>query len=170
MINFQKRYFIETLENNETNSGRKNMPHMYSSRFQKHLYVESALSRFEILTKPLYKCNKDRPYYATQYQDTFIQYRKGFNFVSGKASPDFDDIDVKVAEEPPSLKHYTKANIHDRYVILQESKLYHKSEKHEYSEKNCFGAVHRNFQIDAKLDFIISPVLPYKLKYLEENM
>ena len=28
MINFQKRYFIETLENNEYNSGPKHMPHM----------------------------------------------------------------------------------------------------------------------------------------------
>ena len=61
MIKFQKRYFVETLENNETNSGQKHMPHVYSSRFQKHLYDESALSRFEVLTNPLYKCNEDRP-------------------------------------------------------------------------------------------------------------
>ena len=72
------------------------MPHMYSSRFQKHLYDESALSRFEVLTKHLYKCNEDRPNYATQYQDIFIQYREGFNFVSGKPSPDVDDIQVIV--------------------------------------------------------------------------
>ena len=45
MINFQKRYFIETLEKNETNSGHKHMPHLYSSRFQKHFYDESALSQ-----------------------------------------------------------------------------------------------------------------------------
>ena len=57
------------------------MPDMYSSRFQKHLYDESALSRFEFLTKPLYKCNEDRPYCATHLQDIFIQYREGFNFV-----------------------------------------------------------------------------------------
>ena len=73
MIKFQKRYFIETLENNETNSGQKQMPHMYSSRFQKHLYDYSALSLFEVLTKPIYKCNEDRPYYATQYQDILIK-------------------------------------------------------------------------------------------------
>ena len=41
MIKFQKRYFIETLENNETNSGHKHNAHMYSSRFQKHPYDES---------------------------------------------------------------------------------------------------------------------------------
>ena len=60
LIKLQKRFFIETLENNETNSGHRHMPHMYSSRFQKHLYDESALSRFEVLTKPFYKCNEDR--------------------------------------------------------------------------------------------------------------
>ena len=67
MIKFQKRYFIETLENNETNSGHKHTPHMYSSCFQKHLYDESALSSFEVVTKPLYKCNEDRPYYAKTF-------------------------------------------------------------------------------------------------------
>ena len=44
MIKFQKRYFIETLENYETNSGHKHNAHMYSSRFQKDLYDESALT------------------------------------------------------------------------------------------------------------------------------
>ena len=76
MIKFQKSYIIETFENNETNSGHTHNAHMYSIRFQKHLYDESALSRFEVLTKPIYKCNEDRPYYATQYQDIFIQYKK----------------------------------------------------------------------------------------------
>ena len=46
--------FTETLENNETNSGHKHNAHMYSSRFQKHLYDESALSQFEVLKKPIY--------------------------------------------------------------------------------------------------------------------
>ena len=78
MIKLQKRYFIETLENNETISGHKHNAHMYSSRFRKHLYDESALSRFEVLTKPIYKCNEDYPYYATQYQDNFMQYKEGF--------------------------------------------------------------------------------------------
>ena len=64
------------------------MPYMYSSRCQKHLYDESALSRFEVLTKPLYKCNEVRPYYATQYQDIFIQYQEGYNFVPEKPSPE----------------------------------------------------------------------------------
>ena len=81
MIKSQKRYFIETLENNETNSGHKHNAHMYSSRFQKHLSDISALSRFEVLTKPIFKCNKDRPHYATQHQDIFIQYKEGFKFV-----------------------------------------------------------------------------------------
>ena len=53
MIKFQKRYFIETLENIETNSGHKHNAHMYSSGFRKHPYDESALSRFEVHTKPL---------------------------------------------------------------------------------------------------------------------
>ena len=45
------------------------MAHMFSSRSQKHICDESAHSRFEELTKPLYNCNEDRQYYATQYQD-----------------------------------------------------------------------------------------------------
>ena len=61
MIKFQKRYFIEKLESNETNPGHKHNAHMYSSRVQKHLYDESALSRFEVLLKTLYNCNADRP-------------------------------------------------------------------------------------------------------------
>ena len=36
MIKFQKRYFIETVEINEISKGHKHMPHIYSSRFQKH--------------------------------------------------------------------------------------------------------------------------------------
>ena len=133
---------------------------MCSSRFQKHLYDETALSRFEVLTKPLHKCNEDRPYYATQYQDIFIQYKEGFNFVSGKPSPDFDDTHITVPDGPPSLTAYTKANIRDGYVIPQESQLYHKSEKYElFRKQNWFGAVHPNVQIDAKLDYMISRVL-----------
>ena len=76
---------------------------MYSRRFQEHLYDESALSRFEVLTKPIYICNKDHPYYATQYQDIFIQYQEGFYFVSRKTSPDFDDIHITIPGGPPSL-------------------------------------------------------------------
>ena len=102
MIKFLKRYFIETLENNETNSGHNHMPHMYSSCFQKHLYDDSALSRFEVLTKPVYKCNFGRPYYATQYQDIFIQYKEGFNFVSGEPSPDCDQTHITSLDGPPS--------------------------------------------------------------------
>ena len=66
------RSFIETLENNETNSGHKHNAHMYSSRFQKHLYDESAFCRFEVFAKSLYKSNEYRPYYATQNQDIFV--------------------------------------------------------------------------------------------------
>ena len=106
------------------------MPQMYSSRFQKHLYDKYELSRFEVLTEPLYECKKDRPYYATQYQDIFIQYQEGFIFVSGKLSPDFENTHVTIPDGPPSLTPYTKANICDGYVFPQESKLYQKSKKY----------------------------------------
>ena len=76
MIKIRKRYLIESLQNNETNSGHKHNAHMYSSRFQKHLYDESALSRFQVLTKPIFKCNEDRPYYATQYREIFNNIKK----------------------------------------------------------------------------------------------
>ena len=135
MIKFQKRFFIETLENNETNCGHKHLPHMYSSRFGNYLYDESALSPFEVLTKPLYKCSENRPYYVTYYQDIFIQNTEGFNFVSRKPSPEFDGTHITVPGGPPSLTSYTKANIRDGYVIPQESKLYHNSEKYELFRK-----------------------------------
>ena len=74
MVQFQKRYFIETLEINETTSGHQHNALMYTSHFQKHLYDGYALSRFEFLSKPLHKCNEDRPYYASQNQDIFVKY------------------------------------------------------------------------------------------------
>ena len=160
MIKFRKRDFIETLENNETNAVHTQMPHMYSCRFQKHLYDCSARSLFEILTKPIYKCTEDRPYYATQYQDLLIQYNEGFNFVSGASSSENDDIHIKTPEGPTSLTPYTKATIRDGYVIPQETKLYHKSEKYKFfCKQNWFDAVHPNVQIAAKLDYMISRVL-----------
>ena len=128
MIKFQKRYFIEALENNETNCDHKHRPHMYSSHFQKQLYDESALSRFEVLTKLLFNCIEVRPYYDTQYQDFFVQYKEGYYFVSGKPSSDFEDTHIAVPEGPSSLTPNTKANIRDGYVIPQESQLYPKSE------------------------------------------
>ena len=59
MIKLQKRFFIETLENNVTNSGHQHNAHINSSKCQKQFYDESILSRFEVLTKPIYKCNED---------------------------------------------------------------------------------------------------------------
>ena len=59
---------------------------MYLDRFQDHLYNVSALSRFEVLTTPIYICNEDRPYYSTQNPDIFIQYKEGFNFATSKPS------------------------------------------------------------------------------------
>ena len=160
MIKFEKLYFIETLENNETNSVHEHEPHMYSSRFQKHLYDESPLSRFEVLTKPIFKCNGDRPYYATQYQDVFIQYQEGFNFASGTPSSDFHNVHVISPNNSSPITPYTKAKIKNGYVIPEETQLYDKSEKYELIRKqNWFGAVHPNVQTDVKLDYTISRVL-----------
>ena len=128
MIKFQKRYFMETSENNETKNVQEHEPHMYSSRFRKHLYDESALSRFEVLTKPNFKCNEDRPYYATQYQDIFIQYQEGFNFASGTPSSDFDDIHIIGPNKPSPITPYTKAKVKNGYVIAEETQLNRKSE------------------------------------------
>ena len=158
MIKFLKRYFIETLENNETNSGHNHNAHMFSGRFQKHLFDQSALSRFEVLTKIIYKCNEDGPYYATQYQNIFIPY-KSFNFVSGKPSPDFDNTHITVPDGSPSLTPYTKANIRDGYVIPQESQLYQSEKYYFFRKQNWFGYDRPNVQIDCKLDYMISRVL-----------
>ena len=111
MIKIQKRYFIEALDNNKTNSGHKHNAHMYSSRFQEHIYDESALSRFEVLKKHIHKCIEDWPYYATQYQDIFIQYNEGFNFITVKSSGEFKDTHRTVPEGAPPITPYTKANI-----------------------------------------------------------
>ena len=126
LIKFQKRYFIETLENNETNSGHKHKAHMYSSCFQKHLYDECALSRFEVLMKHIHKCNEHHPYYATQYQDIFVQYREGFNFVTSKPSAEIRDLHLTILEGTPSLTPYIKADILDAFVIPQESPVHRK--------------------------------------------
>ena len=107
---------------------------MYSSRFQKHLYGESALSSSEVLTKPLYKCNEDRPYYATQHQDIFFQHQEGFNFIAGEASPEFKDAHITIPKEVPSITPYTKAGISNGYVIPQESPVYLKSSKFQKTE------------------------------------
>ena len=120
MVKFQKRYFTETLENNETNSGHKHNAHMCSSRFQKHHYDKSALSRFEDLTKQVIICNKDRPYYAAQNQDIFVQYQDGFNIITGKASADFKDEHITIPIGAPSITPYTKSNVRNGYVIPQE--------------------------------------------------
>ena len=69
---------------------------MYDSHFQKHVYDESVLCRFEDLTKFFYKWNEYRPYYATQYPVIFIQHNERFNFVTGKASHKFKDEHLTV--------------------------------------------------------------------------
>ena len=84
---------------------------MYKICFQNHPYEEAALSRFEVLTKPIYYCNDDRLYCATHHQDIFIQYNEGFTFVTGKASQKFVDIHITIPNEAPSLTLYTKADI-----------------------------------------------------------
>ena len=49
------------------------------------------LKRFPI-TKSTFDINTiNRPYYLTQYQDIFVQNDEGFNFVTGKTSPEFKD-------------------------------------------------------------------------------
>ena len=103
MIQFQKRYLIERLEHNETNAGHQHNAHTYSRHFQRHLYDESALSRFEFFTKPLYKCIKYRPYYPTQYQGIFVHYQNGFNFNTGKASAEFKEVHLTI----PNIFYHT---------------------------------------------------------------
>ena len=133
---------------------------MYSSRFQKHPYDKSALSGFEVLTKPLIKCNEDCPIYATQYQVIFVQYQESFNFITSKASTDFKDQRITIPNGTPSITPHTKADIRNVYVITQESIVHRKSEKYDLIRKqNWFGAVQPNIPINAKLDYMVSRVL-----------
>ena len=106
MTKFQKRYFIEMLSNNKINTGHQHNAQMYFSRFESHLYDKSALSRFEILTKSLYKCNEDRPYYATQNQDIFMQYHEGFNFDKDKALQECKEVHITIPNKAPSITPY----------------------------------------------------------------
>ena len=95
MVKIQKRYFIETLEDNETNSGHRHNAQMYSGRLQKQLFYESTLPRFEFLTKPIHKCNQHRQY-ISKYQDIFVEYRECFNFVTGEPSREFKDVHLTI--------------------------------------------------------------------------
>ena len=94
---------------------------MYTSCFQGHFYDETALSHFELLTKPIYRCNEDRPYSNTQYPYIFVQYHEGYNFVTGKVYHDFKDVRLSITNKTHSATHYTKADVRNRYVIPQES-------------------------------------------------
>ena len=86
---------METLTNNETNSGHKHNAHIYNSSFKDHIYDETALSPSEVVIKPLYKCVRDIPYYATKYQDNSIQYMDSFNFATCEP---FSQINDKLVE------------------------------------------------------------------------
>ena len=87
MVKFQKLYFIETLENNETTSGHQHNALMYTSHFQKHLYGGYALSRFEVLSKPLYKCNEDRPIMHHKTKTFLLSTRKVLALSQAKHLP-----------------------------------------------------------------------------------
>ena len=129
MIKFQKRYFVETLENNETNPVTTTCHTCFLAVFKNTFMMNLHSHVLRLSEKPIYKCNEDRPCYATQYQNIFIQYREGFIFFSGKPSPEFDGVHVTIPEGPPSLTPYTKAGIRDGCVIPHETHIYYKSEK-----------------------------------------
>ena len=156
----QKRCFLETITNNETKSGHTHNARMYTDCFQDHLYVETASSRFEVLTKPtIYKCKEDRPYYATQNQD-FFHYKESFNSDRGKPSAELKDVHLTIPNDAPSITRYTKANVRYGFVIPQESPVYNKSENYKFFNKQCwFGVIHPTVQNDAILDYTISGVL-----------
>ena len=122
MINFQKRYFIETLKNNEPNFDHKHHSNMNSILFQNHLYEESALFRFEVLSKPIYKCNEDRPYYATHYH--FFQYLEGFNFITGKVTAEFKDVHLNIPQMEHLLSHHTLNQTSAMDILFQKNQLY----------------------------------------------
>ena len=91
----------------------------------------------------------------------FLQYQ-GFNFVTDKASKEFKDIHLIMPNKASYFTPYTKADIRNGYVIPQESQADPKSEKYElFKKQKWFDAVHPyNVQIVAKLDYVISRVLP----------
>ena len=86
-----------------------------------------------------------------------LQHHEGFDFVIGKASHEFRDVHLTIPNKAPSITHCTKADIYNVYKIQRESQVYRKSENYELFRKQiCFGAVHPNVQIDAKLDYMVS--------------
>ena len=93
---------------------------MYDS--DNRLYDESAISCLEVLNKPIHKFNEDCPYYATQYQDIFVQFHEIFlNFVTGKASQELKHVQQIIANKSAFPTLFTKAEICNGYVIPQES-------------------------------------------------
>ena len=108
----------------------------------------------------LHNCNEDRPSYAPQYQDIFVQYQEGLNIITGKTSAKLKDVHMTIPNWAPSITQYTNADICIGYIIPQESSVYRKSEKYELLRKQYwFSVVHPIVQIDPKLDFMVSRVL-----------
>ena len=85
---------------------------MYADGFEGHLYNESPISRFEVITTTIYKCIEYRPF----------QYKENLNFITGKASEDFIDVHVTIPNTAPSVTLYTKRSFE---MIM----LYHKNHR-----------------------------------------
>ena len=79
---------------------------MYTSCFQDHHHNKSVFFLFDVFTKALFKSNEDRPYCATKNQDIFVDYRKRFDFVTGKALREFKHEHMTIPNSAPSFTHY----------------------------------------------------------------
>ena len=75
---------------------------MYRDSFQDHFYEKLALSCFDVVTKSLYKCKKDRPFNATKNQDIFFQNKEGFSFARGRPSSEFNGLHMTIPNRTPS--------------------------------------------------------------------
>ena len=100
MRKFQNRYLLKHSEKAKPIRDT-NIKHIYTQIVIRTFFDGSALSRYEVLTAPIYKCNEDQPYYATQYQHLFIQYKEGFNFTIGITSEQFKDVHIPISNNAP---------------------------------------------------------------------
>ena len=73
----------------------------------KHHYHPQCIIHHYHHYHPLYKCIEAHPYYATQYQDIFFQYKEDFTFITGKASAEFKHVNMTIPNEAPSSSMYS---------------------------------------------------------------
>ena len=117
----QKRYFIEKLKNNKSNSGHKHKAQMYT-RFFKIIYMmnQSSLDlnwsidhSTNVLKVALIMPHNIRIIFS-------IQNGTVFNFATGKTPSQFNDVYMTIPNRAQSVTPCTQGIIRNGYIIPQK--------------------------------------------------